>query len=80
MRMAWPVTKLAELNEREAKARKELDRLQESQERVHELAAKKSALLIAHTDDMLYNSVRDSALQMRREIYETMRLSDRAKR
>jgi len=62
-------TKLAQLEDRKATARRQLDRLNEGQRRVNELKATKRALLGAYADGILYDGLRWFTPEMRREIY-----------
>ena len=67
-------SKLAELDEGKATARKELDRLQEGRRRVEELEATKATLLTAYKDVLLYDGLQYFPPEIRREIYEAMQL------
>jgi hypothetical protein len=67
-------SKLAQLNERKATAQHELDRLNEGCRRVDELEATKGSLLRAYAEGMLYDGLRWFTPEMRRDIYEAMRI------
>ena len=66
--------KLAELNTSKATAQAELDRVQEGRRRVDELEATKTALLTTYKDVLTYDGVRYLPWEVRRELYEAMRL------
>ncbi len=74
MTMAKLGAKLTELNDRKATARRELDRLKEGRRRADELEATKRALLRAYAEGILYDGIRWFTPEMRRDIYEAMRL------
>ncbi len=67
-------SKLAELNASKATAQRELDRLPEGARRVEELRATKAALLTTYKDVIQYDGVRYLPWEVRRELYEAMRL------
>jgi hypothetical protein len=67
-------SKLAELNKSKATAQAELDRFQEGRRRVDELEATKTALLTTYKDVLEYDGVRYLPWEVRRELYEAMRL------
>ncbi len=67
-------SKLAELDASKATAQAELDRLQEGRRRVDELEATKAALLTTYKDVLEYDGVRYLPWEVRRELYEAMRL------
>lgn len=67
-------SKLAELNESKATAQRELDRVQEGRRRVEELEATKTTLLTAYKDVLLYDGLQYFPPEVRREIFEAMRL------
>ncbi|MDQ3303569.1 MAG: recombinase family protein, partial [Actinomycetota bacterium] len=67
-------SKLAELNTSRATAQGELDRLQEGARRVEELRATKAAMLTTYKDVIQYDGVRFLPWEVRRELYEAMRL------
>jgi site-specific DNA recombinase len=66
--------KLAQLNERKTAAQRELERANEGQRRVEQLEATKRTLLRAYADGILYDGLIGLTPEMRREIYEAMRL------
>ncbi len=74
MSMDRLAAKMAELRERKSTARTELDRLQEGMRRADELEATKTALLTAYKDGLLYDGIRYFGPEIRRELYEAMRL------
>lgn len=67
-------SKLAELNASKTTAQAELDRLQQGARRVEELRATKSALLTTYKDVLTYDGVMYLPWEVRRELYEAMRL------
>ena len=68
-------SKLAELDESKATAQTELNRLEEGRRRVEELEATKATLLTAYKDVLLYDGLLYFPPEIRREIYEAMRLT-----
>ena len=66
--------KLTQLDERRATAQRELDKFNEGRRRVDELEATKRTLLRAYADGILYDGIRHFPKEMRRGIYEAMRL------
>lgn len=67
-------SKLAELTASKTTAQAELERLQEGARRVEELRATKAALLTTYQDVIQYDGVRYLPWEVRRELYEAMRL------
>jgi hypothetical protein len=67
-------SKLAELDASKATAQTELDRLREGARRVEELRATKAALLTTYKDVLQYDGVMYLPWEVRRELYEAMRL------
>ncbi len=67
-------SKLAEINASKTTAQAELDRLQVGRRRVEELEATKAALLTTYKDVLEYDGVRYLPGEVRRELYEAMRL------
>lgn len=67
-------SKLAELNASKTTAQRELDRAQEGRRRVDELDATKATLLTTYKDVLAYDGVMYLPWEVRRELYEAMRL------
>jgi hypothetical protein len=63
------------LKERKATAQNELDRLREGLRRVEDLEATKRTLPSAYAHGMLYGGIRYVVLEIRREVYEAVRLT-----
>ncbi len=68
-------SKLAELEERKATARNELDRLREGKRRVEALEATKRMLPGAYREVLVYDGIWYFPPEVRREIYEAIRLT-----
>ena len=67
-------SKLAQLDESRTTAQGELNRLREGRRRVEELEATKAALLTTYRDVLQYDGVLYLPWEVRRELYEAMRL------